>query len=130
MDLVISGFINNDWCIYWYFAKLRDVDPIKHQDPSYFLNVVTSRYKPQYYFWELLIFIRRVIIALVSVSEPNITITYLFIIIMGFFLFLQYLYNPFIIHEANRMEFILLMCFIFMVVIQLPLTGSGFSALH
>ena len=37
------------------------------------------------------------------------------------FSFLQYSYDPFIIHEANKMEFILLMSFTFMVIIQLPL---------
>ena len=103
------------------FMKLVEVDQNTKQDPNYFLNIITSRYKPQYYYWELILFTRRIIIALVSVSEPNIVIKFIFIGLMIFFSYLQYLYNPFIIHQANQMEFMLINAYIFAVMIQMPL---------
>ena len=111
--IIIGGFIA-------VFTKLREQDPNKRQDPKYVLNVITSRYKPQYYYWELIIFYRRIIIALFAVSEPDIIVKCIFIVIIIFFSFLQYVHNPFINHQANKMEFILIMSFMFMVVIQLP----------
>ena len=115
--IMVGGFVA-------VFTKLREVGANKRQDPSYYFHIITSRYKPQYYYWELIIFIRRIIIALFAVSEPNIGSKFIFIAMMIFFLYLQYSCNPFIIHQGNKMEFILLGCFIFLNVIQLPLNPA------
>ena len=101
--------------------KLKEMGQRKRRDRNHFLNIITSRYEPTYYYWELILFIRRIIIALFAVSEPNIYAEFIFIAILIFFSFLQYLHNPFKIDEANQMEFILINCFIFIVMIQLPL---------
>ncbi len=65
-----------------------------------------------------MIFIRRVIIAIFAVSINDVTTKFFFIIILSFFLLLQGICNPFIIHEANEMESILMVCLIITAVAQ------------
>eukprot|EP01084_Bolivina_argentea_P152182 265507_1 len=85
---------------------------------DWFSNIV-NKYKPQFYGWEGILFIRRVIVALFSVCFIGLVSKFIFIIIMFLFLFVHYQCQPFIIHSANQLEFILLSCFIFIITTQL-----------
>ena len=62
------------------------------------------------------------IIALFAVSEQSIAGNIVLIFVMTVFLYLQYLHNPFISHQANKMEFILLVCSVLIMVLRLSLT--------
>ena len=84
--------------------RLRYLSSSERQNKNNILSVFTSRYKPQYFYWEFIIFIRRICIAMFSVTSINDNWTVAFIIIMFIFLFFQYQCQPFIINAANKME--------------------------
>ena len=64
----------------------------------------------KYYFWEVVMFLRRLIIAMINVlTDSNYTKNTLFIIMLVF-LFLQFNCNPFQIKEVNSLESICLGC--------------------
>ena len=58
----------------------------------------------------------------VSVGDSDFKL--LFIAIMLFFQFIEYKYEPFVIHQANQMEFILLLCLIFIIFIQFTVSAT------
>eukprot|EP01083_Nonionella_stella_P046425 124337_1 len=101
------------------FLRLRRMDVAQRQNPKYFASVITSKYKPQYYDWEFTLFIRRIFIAFYAVYIEDITYKFMFIIIFAEFAYIQHKCNPFIIHQANQMEFFLLMCFVIIAMSQL-----------
>ena len=89
----------------------------KRQEKDQILSHFVSKYKPKYYYWEYIIFIRRICISIFSVSVTNNNYKIIFYIAMCIFLLIQYKCKPFIIPAANTMEFILILCFIFLVVL-------------
>ena len=91
---------------------------IERQKRGHILSSFIANYKPQYYYWECIIFLRRICIAMFSVSATDNNYTICFILIMYIFLFCQYRYQPFIIHSVNTMEFILLSCISFVIVLE------------
>ena len=95
------------------FIKLRSTSVSQRILRHHPLNRFIYLFKPEYYYWEYILFIRRILIALFSVSVQDITMKFFFIGILLFFLYLQISTNPFIVEEGNKMEFILLMCLIF-----------------
>ena len=101
------------------FVKLKYLDAASRQNNHNPLSKITSRYKPNYYYWEFIIFIRRILIALFSVSVHDITWKFIFVCIMVYFAILQKRHEPFIIHQANNLEYYLLLCFILIAVSQL-----------
>ena len=60
------------------FAKIRFMTISQRQNESGAVYVLTNKYKPQYYYWEYILFIRRLIIALFAVSVNGITVTFIF----------------------------------------------------
>eukprot|EP00483_Globobulimina_turgida_P006840 UN06852 len=84
------------------------------------LNMITSQYKPSYYYWEAVLFIRRIIIALFSVSIHNSTLLFIFVGIMLLFVFIHHKHEPFIINEANEFEYVLLLYLPFVIMTQIP----------
>ena len=65
----------------------------------------------------MILFVRRVIIALFAVSVTNITMKVFFLAIILGFLYAQFVCQPFMIDEANSMERIFLICFVFITAI-------------
>eukprot|EP01084_Bolivina_argentea_P136517 240423_1 len=92
-------------------------------DENSVLNTFVSKYKPAYYYWEYIIFIRRLLISIFSVSENDTTFQSLLVPIMLCFLVSHVRCKPFIFDEANRMEAILLSSIIFIVVLNLSHSG-------
>ena len=94
----------NELCAEWLskkYNKLKRMDTSQRQDKGNALSSFVSEY---------IIFIRRVIIAMFSVSSMDNNMWILFIMIM------------FILFDAgNRMESILLLCIIFVIVLQFEL---------
>ena len=90
--LIIFTFI-------WFFIKLRKTNIIQRQNKDYILNQFISKYKPQFYYWEFIIFIRRIIIAMFAISVDDINAKFIFIAIMIFSIYLLYIstiYNSWI----------------------------------
>eukprot|EP01083_Nonionella_stella_P072417 195303_1 len=98
--------------------KLAIMNASHRQNVRHTLSRFIYRYEPQYYYWEFVIFIRRILIALFSVSEQDATITFIFFAFLLLFIWLQHECNPFIVNEANKMEFILLVCVLLVAVLQ------------
>ena len=82
------------------------------QNRDHPLNRFVGRYKPQYYYWEYVIFIRRILIALFAVSVQDISGKFAFLAILTLFVYLQHIYNPFVIHQCNKLEYTLLACLV------------------
>ena len=93
--------------------------PSQRQAKSQLFGSFVSKYKPKYFYWEFIIFIRRICIAMFSVSVTNDNIKVLFFIIMTIFLCIQHQCEPFIIPAGNTMEWILLLCIMFIIALDL-----------
>ena len=100
------------------FIKLKKMGEIERQKDS--LSSLVANYKPQYFYWEYIVFLRRICIAMFTASTTdNNNYKMVFILIMFIFLFYQNRYQPFIINTINMMESILLSCLIFIIVLEL-----------
>merc|ERR1719229_43251 len=65
--------------------KLRMMGDKGRQNRDHPLNRFVGRYKPQHYYWEYILFIRRILIALFAVSVQDITGQLLFLGVLIFF---------------------------------------------
>eukprot|EP01083_Nonionella_stella_P066591 175475_1 len=101
------------------FVRIWKMDESQREKPNPFDSIL-EKYKPELFYWELVLFWRRIVIAFFAVSVPGIPAKCAFIGIMFIFLLLQHKYEPFVAKEANGMEMKLLCCFIFVIVTQLP----------
>ena len=95
--------------VYIKVYKMNDMD---RNNPSGFAYTLVNKYKSQYFYWEYILFWRRVIISLFTVSIDDIAIKCLFVCLMVFFDYIQSSRNPFIIKQCNNLEHILLLFFI------------------
>eukprot|EP01083_Nonionella_stella_P246116 854861_1 len=102
------------------FVQLKRMTLRQRQNRMHVLFVFTSRYKPNLYYWEFVIFLRRVIIAWYHALVEDMTLRLVFVAIIISCVYLQQTYNPFVVHEGNQMESLLLCCFIFIILSQLP----------
>eukprot|EP01084_Bolivina_argentea_P063187 115416_1 len=101
------------------FIRLRKMKIEERQNPKFAAINLINRYKPQYYGWEYLLFVRRVLIALFSVSVHDISWKFIFIGLMIYFAYIQHKFNPFVVKEANDLEIILLLCFVFITTVEI-----------
>eukprot|EP01083_Nonionella_stella_P075505 205307_1 len=108
------------------FLKISRMNAAERQKPNAFSDIV-DKYKPQFYFWEFVLYTRRIVIAMFSVSVTGIVSKLMFIAILFVFVYVQQEYEPFITHEGNKMEIILLCCLIFVVVAQM---ASSYASQH
>eukprot|EP01083_Nonionella_stella_P098536 277138_1 len=102
------------------FIQARRMSVAERQNPKYALFIYTSRYKPQYYYWEFVLFVRRILVSLFAAFAHRITLKLVFIIVIAYCAVIQHLHSPFMIHEANHMELMLLQCLVLVIVIELP----------
>ena len=100
------------------FIALKKMNQIQRENKKNILNSFVSKYKPQFYFWEYIIFIRRIFIALFSVTVYDGVFSFLIFVIIVIFLWIHMQCQPFIIHYANQLEGILLFCLEFVIVLQ------------
>merc|ERR1712228_152826 len=98
--------------------KLYRMEETERMDPKNPYSTIAKKYKPNYFWWELILLSRRIMIAGFSVSVTNNELKFLFIGMMIVFLQLHDNYKPFAIHEANRLESVLLSFFILVPVAQ------------
>ena len=95
--------------------------PSQRPDKDQLFTSFCSRYKPQYYYWEFMIFIRRISIAMFSVSVTDDDYQIVFLIIIAIFLYIQSQCEPFIIESGNKIEIILLSCIIIVVALDISI---------
>eukprot|EP01084_Bolivina_argentea_P309866 536024_1 len=100
------------------FINLRRYNSEERQSSNSILKSFVVKYKPHYYYWEHLIFIRRICIAFYSVSIEDDSFTLIFITILVIFLSIHIQCQPFIIELCNNLESILLGCLIVIVTSQ------------
>ena len=88
---------------------------IQRQLRDHSSSIFVSKYKQKYYYWELVLFMRRISIAMFSVSAIDNNYKVIFMMILFIFLFAQIQGKLFMIQSGNVMGIILSSCFMFMV---------------
>eukprot|EP01084_Bolivina_argentea_P107323 191888_1 len=129
-DTLYHLYFGNDECFdfIWWFALfsiwiivlifallshcLKNTNEHQRQSNENALRPLTVSYKSQFFYWEIIITIRRILIAGLSIGfgNNNIYSTLILIAILGIFVRLQAKYEPFVIQQANAMESNLLIC--------------------
>eukprot|EP01084_Bolivina_argentea_P147726 258410_1 len=84
-------------------------------------------YKAQYYYFEIVLFSRRVIVAFLAISFHNEYSQFILVMVVLFYCFLQYECQPFIQKEMNQFELVLLFSMILLIVIQGIFKNQGHS---
>eukprot|EP01084_Bolivina_argentea_P041668 76908_1 len=92
------------------FWRLKKIGIEERNNKDNVLNTFVSKYKPRYFYWEFVIFIRRICVAMFTVSITDDTSRIIFIITIITFTIFQRNCKPFIVHSSNKLEFILLSC--------------------
>eukprot|EP01084_Bolivina_argentea_P240169 403555_1 len=100
------------------FIKIKKMGHAQRANEENTWNTLIEKFSPQCYWWENVLFIRRICIALfsISVNDPASQVVFIFIIFI--FIGLQKKYEPFIIHAANQTECWLLRSLIIVIVME------------
>ena len=93
-----------------FFVFGRRLTDKQRYDRNTVIYQLTKRFKPEYWFWEYVLFLRRIIIALFAVGIPGEFYEFVFLIILLIFIWIQWKVNPYLSPEANAAEFTLLIC--------------------
>ena len=88
----------------------RTLKEKQRYDPNSIMYQLTKRFKAEYWYWEYIIFLRRVVIALFVVLMSDDFWRWIFVIVLTAFVALQVCVRPFASPESNRAEFMLLAC--------------------
>ena len=88
---------------------------------------LTKVYKPQYYYWEIVIAIRRILIAFVAINFNDKYSEFSIIFVIMISLWLHDECQPFIINELNKLEYISLRCIILIVIIRFWFSTDGYN---
>ena len=77
-------------------------------DPNTLIFKLCERYKPEYWYWEYVIFVRRIFIAYFAVNGGGVVYKSVFLSLVLLLIILQWKLSPFVSKEANVMEGVLL----------------------
>jgi len=102
------------------FVLSRRLSDEQRANPNSFIFQLTCRFKPAFWYWEFVIFIRRTLIAFFAVALSGVISKMIFLGVMIGFIWVQYKVDPFVVPEANQMEFVLLCCIPFVIMGQMP----------
>ena len=119
--IALIGLIITCMVFIIFSISLYRMDDLQRQHEENILRPLTLAYKPQFYYWEFVILIRRLLIAFLTVGfgADNAYTKCVLIGVLFICVRLQTTYQPFKIHEANNMELNLLICIIMIVVIDM-----------
>ena len=92
------------------FVFGRSLTGKQRYDRNAFIYQLTKRFKPEHWYWEYVLFLRRIIIALFAVGIPGEFYKFVFLIVQLVFIWIQWKFNPYLSAEANTAEFTLLIC--------------------
>jgi len=90
------------------------------RDPNKFMHQLCQRFHPEYWYWEYVIFIRRVMISFFAVGVSAVLAKLGFMFVIAMFTWIQWRYQPFVSKEANHVEFTLLCSLPIMILTQMP----------
>ena len=90
------------------FVFARKLTEQERADRNRFINKVSKRFLPQYWYWEYVIFLRRLIIAYFAVSATDLHWQLVFIVVVSIFVAIQWKLAPFVSAATNQAEYILL----------------------
>ena len=93
------------------FLFARKLTEQERADRNRFINKVSKRFQSEYWYWEYVIFVRRLIIAYFAVSATDLYWQLVFIVVMMVFIGIQWKLAPFASAETNQAEYILLCAF-------------------
>ena len=74
-----------------------------------------ARFKSKYYYWEYILFIRRVLIAFFAASINDIERKYIFLGVTILFAIIQHFTSPFVVKQNNGIKMMSLGCLIFVI---------------
>ena len=86
----------------------RKMSAEQRADENTFMYQLSSRFKPEFWYWEYIIFLRRLTVAFFAVGVSGDGYKLIFGLVMMMFIGLQWHLAPFLTPETNRAEFILL----------------------
>ena len=91
--IVLFGFV---------FLLTRRLTPEQRADKNRFAFQLCRRFKPQFWYWEYVIFVRRIIIAFCAVGTTEILTKLIFLGAMVVFICIQWRTEPFASKQANQ----------------------------
>eukprot|EP01084_Bolivina_argentea_P161621 281352_1 len=84
----------------------------------WFLYPIVSNYKSEYFYWEFVILLRRILFTFFVINFDTNYISIILCIILGIFLFLHHKIEPFVIQQVNDIEFACIFGLIIGVIVQ------------
>jgi len=106
------------------FILGRKLTASERLDRNKFIYKLSKRFQPKHWYWEFVLFLRRIVIAYFAVGVPETTVYKLvFLFVMMAFVWIQWNTRPFLTAEANQLEFILL-CLLPVVIMAPNISGT------
>jgi len=90
------------------FVYARRLTEDQRADPNRFAFQLCVRFKPRYWYWEYVIFVRRILTAFFAVGTSELLAKLAFLTVIMLFATIQWRVDPFAHSQGNRVEFILL----------------------
>ena len=87
------------------FVFGRTLTVEQRSDPESMMYLLTKRFSPRYWYWEYVIFTRRIIVALFAVGITWSLSKLAFVMIIMMFIGIQWRLNPFVSNETNQVMF-------------------------
>ena len=87
------------------FLFARKLTTEQRADENRFAFQLCVRFKPEYWYWEYVIFVRRIIIAFCAVGTTETLAKLIFVAIMVVFICIQWRNEPFASKQANQVRF-------------------------
>lgn len=94
LSLIVFGFAV-PYVLAWKFTDEE------RYDKTHFIYQVSNRFKPQYWYWEYIIFLRRIVIAFFAVVTSTVQSKLLFMFVMVCFIVIQWGTDPFAAHQVE-----------------------------
>merc|ERR1712029_1169928 len=90
------------------FVFARKLPAEQRSGPNTFIHKLSRRLKPEYWYWEFVIFVRHLIIAYFAVGVSGVIYKLVFVAVMTVFIVIQWNLAPFSSPSVNAVEFVLL----------------------
>eukprot|EP01084_Bolivina_argentea_P186664 321697_1 len=109
------------WFFIWYLLYKLSVN--QRETRSFYLHTITKPYKVQFWYWEIILISRRILLAfLVTFQYVSYDlIRYMLLILLVSYLCLHFRYYPFKYKRANRIEaiclFLLIVCLVIIIIV-------------
>ena len=87
------------------FVYGRRMTAEQRADPNQIMYPLSCRFRPRYWYWEYIIFLRRIVIAFFAVGSPAASAKLIFLFVMASFIVLQWRFDPFSSRETNQVCF-------------------------